>query len=133
AGELVDVQALDDLVLAVLAGDGEGGDEALGDSPGYLRSEAMLDIYGVTEENWRDAVAEHPHFAIAESPAYVGRAVAALAADPGRHRWNGRSLSSGQLAQEYGFTDTDGTRPDGWAYFIDVVHGGKDATADDYR
>ncbi|MFF8829109.1 SDR family oxidoreductase [Streptomyces sp. NPDC015131] len=111
----------------------EVGCTAVALSPGYLRSEMMLDIYGVTEENWRDALAREPHFAIAESPAYVGRAVAALAADPDRARWNGASLSSGQLAKEYGFTDTDGSRPDGWAYFIEVVHGGKDATADDYR
>ncbi|GAA2491154.1 SDR family oxidoreductase [Streptomyces gobitricini] len=111
----------------------EVGGTAVALSPGYLRSEMMLDIYGVTEENWRDAVGKEPHFAIAESPAYVGRAVAALAADPDRHRWNGQSLSSGQLAKEYGFTDTDGSRPDGWAYFIEVVHGGKNATADDYR
>ncbi|MET9800746.1 SDR family oxidoreductase [Streptomyces sp. NPDC006368] len=111
----------------------EVGGTAVALSPGYLRSEMMLDIYGVREENWRDAVEREPHFAIAESPAYVGRAVAALAADPDRARWNGRSLSSGQLAKEYGFTDTDGSQPDGWAYFIDVVHGGKDATADDYR
>ncbi|MGW1887606.1 SDR family oxidoreductase [Streptomyces sp. NPDC001970] len=102
-------------------------------SPGYLRSEQMLEAFGVREENWRDAIAEQPHFAIAESPAYVGRAVAALASDPERARWNGRSLSSGQLAKEYGFTDVDGSRPDGWAYFEDVVYGGKDGTADDYR
>ncbi|MER7112465.1 SDR family oxidoreductase [Streptomyces sp. NPDC000229] len=111
----------------------EAGGTAVALSPGYLRSEMMLDIYGVTEENWRDATKKDPHFAVAESPAYVGRAVAALAADPDRHRWNGQSLSSGQLAEVYGFTDTDGSRPDGWAYFIDVVHGGRDATADDYR
>ncbi|WP_228982929.1 SDR family oxidoreductase [Streptomyces sp. DH12] len=111
----------------------EVGGTAVALTPGYLRSEAMLDHYGVREENWRDALAKEPHFAIAESPVYVGRAVAALAADPDRHRWNGRSLSSGQLAREYGFTDADGSRPDGWAYFIEVVHGGRDATADDYR
>ncbi|MFF9864272.1 SDR family oxidoreductase [Streptomyces sp. NPDC013953] len=111
----------------------EVGGTAVALSPGYLRSEMMLDIYGVTEENWRDALAKEPHFAVAESPAYVGRAVAALAADPDRARWNGQSLSSGQLAKVYGFTDTDGSRPDGWAYFIDVVHGGKDAPVEDYR
>ncbi|WP_031069645.1 SDR family oxidoreductase [Streptomyces sp. NRRL S-118] len=111
----------------------EVGGTAVALSPGYLRSEMMLDIYGVTEENWRDALAKEPHFAVAESPAYVGRAVAALAADPDRARWNGQSLSSGQLAKVYGFTDTDGSRPDGWAYFLDVVHGGKDAPVEDYR
>ncbi|MDH2407162.1 SDR family oxidoreductase [Streptomyces chitinivorans] len=102
-------------------------------SPGFLRSEEMLDALGVSEENWRDALAQDPHFAIAESPAYIGRAVAALACDPDAARWSGRSLSSGQLAIEYGFTDTDGSRPDGWRYFIEVVHGGKEATPEDYR
>ncbi|MGW2561891.1 SDR family oxidoreductase [Streptomyces sp. NPDC001514] len=102
-------------------------------SPGFLRSEQMLEVFGVREENWRDAIAEQPHFAVAESPVYVGRAVAALAADPERARWNGQSLSSGQLAKAYGFTDVDGSRPDAWAYFEEVVHGGKDAPVDDYR
>ncbi|MGW7195049.1 SDR family oxidoreductase [Streptomyces chryseus] len=102
-------------------------------TPGFLRSEEMLDNFGVTEENWRDAIAEVPGFEVAESPVYVGRAVAALAADPGRARWNGRSLSSGQLAKEYGFTDADGSRPDGWPYYAEVVQGGKDAPVSDYR
>ncbi|MFC5804585.1 SDR family oxidoreductase [Streptomyces formicae] len=102
-------------------------------TPGFLRSEEMLDAFGVREDNWRDAVAERPHFAIAESPLYVGRAVAAVAADPERARWNGQSLSSGQLAKAYGFTDADGSRPDAWAYFEEVEYGGKDAPADAYR
>ncbi|MEU2431705.1 MULTISPECIES: SDR family oxidoreductase [unclassified Streptomyces] len=102
-------------------------------TPGYLRSEQMLDAFGVREDNWRDAVAERPHFAISESPVYVGRAVAAVAADPERARWNGQSLSSGQLARAYGFTDVDGSRPDAWAYFEEVEYGGKDAPADAYR
>lgn len=102
-------------------------------SPGFLRSEEMLDAFGVGEANWRDACAREPHFAVAESPVYVGRAVAALAADPDRARWNGQSLSSGRLAKEYGFTDADGSQPDAWSYFRDVVHGGKDAPVDDYR
>jgi NAD(P)-dependent dehydrogenase (short-subunit alcohol dehydrogenase family) len=76
-------------------------------TPGWLRSEAMLDAYGVTESNWRDATTSSPHFAISESPAFVGRAVAALARDPDVARWNGKSLSSGQLAQVYGFTDLE--------------------------
>ncbi|MGW4891676.1 SDR family oxidoreductase [Kitasatospora sp. NPDC004240] len=111
----------------------EFGGTAVALTPGFLRSEQMLDVFGVREENWRDAVAEEPHFAIAESPVYIGRAVAALAADPERARWSGRSLSSGQLAREYGFTDADGSRPDAWAYFEEVVHGGKDAPVEDYR
>ncbi|MEJ8656759.1 SDR family oxidoreductase [Streptomyces sp. MS1.AVA.4] len=102
-------------------------------TPGFLRSEQMLDTFGVREENWREAIAGQPHFAIAESPVYVGRAVAALAADPERARWNGQSLSSGQLAKEYGFTDADGSRPDAWGYFEDVVYGGEEGTAEDYR
>ncbi|MGW0560958.1 SDR family oxidoreductase [Streptomyces sp. NPDC003016] len=102
-------------------------------TPGFLRSEQMLDMLGVTEDTWRDAVEKVPEFAIAESPVLVGRAVAALAADPGKRRWNGRSLSSGQLAKEYGFTDADGSRPDAWLYFKEVVRGDKDAPVDDYR
>jgi len=81
-------------------------------TPGWLRSEAMLEAYGVTESNWRDATTRSPHFAISESPAFVGRADAALAQDPDVSRWNGKSLSSGQLAKIYGFTDLDGSQPD---------------------
>ncbi len=87
------------------------GATAVSLTPGWLRSEAMLETYGVTESSWRDATARVPHFAISESPAFVGRAVAALAADPDRSRWNGRSLSSGELAKVYGFTDLDGSQP----------------------
>jgi NAD(P)-dependent dehydrogenase (short-subunit alcohol dehydrogenase family) len=90
-------------------------------TPGWMRSEVMLEHHGVTEENWRDATERTPHFCISETPRYVGRAVAALAADPDRARWSGRSLSSGQLAQLYGFTDLDGTRPDCWRYMVEVV------------
>jgi len=90
-------------------------------TPGWMRSEGMLDHYGVTEDNWRDATRRTPHFCISESPRYVGRAVVALAADPDRARWNGESLSSGQLAQVYGFTDLDGTRPDCWRYMVEVM------------
>ena len=72
----------------------------------------MLEAYGVTEENWRDATADlQPHFAISETPAFVGRAVAALAADPDVARWNGQSLSSGGLAKVYGFTDPTAADP----------------------
>lgn len=109
------------------------GGTAVSVTPGFLRSEAMLDLFGVTEGNWRDAIAEVPEFVIAESPVFVARAVAAIAADGARSRWNGRSLSSGQLAKEYGFTDADGSRPDAWGYITDVVLGGKDAPASDYR
>ncbi|MCL6302058.1 SDR family oxidoreductase [Streptomyces kronopolitis] len=111
----------------------EHGGTAVSLSPGFLRSEEMLDHFGVTEETWREAVASSPHFAIAESPALIARGVRALAADPDKARWSGRSLSSGQLAKEYGFTDTDGSRPDCFGYFEDVVFGGRDAPAADYR
>lgn len=102
-------------------------------TPGYLRSEEMLDAFGVSEENWRDGTAKDPHFAMAESPTFIGRAVAALAADPEVARWNGQSLSSGQLAGEYGFTDTDGSRPDAWRYMRDVTAGIESVDAVDYR
>jgi NAD(P)-dependent dehydrogenase (short-subunit alcohol dehydrogenase family) len=102
-------------------------------SPGWLRSEAMLDGFGVTEETWRDATARIPHFAISESPSYVGRAVAALAADPDVRRWNGKSTSSGELAQVYGFTDLDGSRPDAWRYLVEVQDPGKPADTTGYR
>jgi NAD(P)-dependent dehydrogenase (short-subunit alcohol dehydrogenase family) len=87
------------------------GATAVSLTPGWLRSEAMLDAYGVTEQNWRDATKGSPHFAISETPAFVGRAVAALAQDPSVSRWSGQSLSSGHLAKIYGFTDLDGASP----------------------
>jgi NAD(P)-dependent dehydrogenase (short-subunit alcohol dehydrogenase family) len=102
-------------------------------TPGWLRSEMMLEAFGVREENWRDATAKVPHFVISETPRFVGRAVAALAADPDRARWNGQSLSSGGLAQVYGFTDLDGSRPDAWRYVPEVQDAGKPADATGYR
>ena len=102
-------------------------------SPGWLRSEQMLDNYGVGEANWRDAVAKQPHFVITETPRYVGRAVAALAADPQLARWSGQALSSGQLAKLYGFTDLDGSQPDAWRYLVEVQDAGKPADATGYR
>jgi NAD(P)-dependent dehydrogenase (short-subunit alcohol dehydrogenase family) len=102
-------------------------------SPGWLRSEQMLDNYRVTEANWRDAIAIQPHFAITETPRYVGRAVAHLAADPDVGRWNGQSLSSGGLAKVYGFTDVDGSRPDAWRYLVEVQDAGKPADVTGYR
>jgi NAD(P)-dependent dehydrogenase (short-subunit alcohol dehydrogenase family) len=105
------------------------GATAVALTPGWLRSEAMLEAFGVTEENWRDATARIPHFCISETPAFVGRAAAALAADPDVARWNGQSLSSGALAQVYGFTDLDGTQPDAWRYLVEVRE--TDRLADD--
>jgi NAD(P)-dependent dehydrogenase (short-subunit alcohol dehydrogenase family) len=109
------------------------GSTAVAISPGWLRSEAMLDAYGVTEETWLDATHVQPHFAISESPRYIGRAVAALAADPDVARWNGQSLSSGQLAPLYGFTDVDGSQPDAWRYLVEVQDPGKPADVTGYR
>ncbi|MGZ9934557.1 SDR family oxidoreductase [Streptomyces sp. NC-S4] len=112
---------------------GPRGATAVALTPGWLRSEMMLDTFGVTEANWRDALAKVPHFAISETPSYVGRAVAALAADPEVARWNGRSLSSGQLAREYGFTDLDGSRPDAWRYMVEVQDPDRPADTTGYR
>jgi NAD(P)-dependent dehydrogenase (short-subunit alcohol dehydrogenase family) len=119
------------------------GATAVAISPGFLRSEMMLDAFGVTEDHWRDAVdaaraaAGKPvapaEFALSESPRYVGRAVAAMAADAARARWNQRSVTSGQLAHEYGFTDVDGSQPDVWRYIEDVLESGGEADLDEYR
>jgi NAD(P)-dependent dehydrogenase (short-subunit alcohol dehydrogenase family) len=93
-------------------------------TPGWLRSEQMLDHFGVTEENWRDAIAENPDFAKSETPFYIGRAVVALAGDPSIMERTGHALSAGYLAQEYGFTDVDGRQPPGYAWGgIDVREG----------
>ena len=108
---------------------GARGATAVALTPGWLRSEMMLDAFGVTEDNWRDATERVPHFCISESPRYVGRAVAALATDPAVNRFNGQSLSSGELARVYGFTDLDGTRPDAWRYIVE--HRDKGLPADD--
>ncbi len=103
-------------------------------TPGWMRSELMLERYGVTEANWRDGAATNPHFAaISETPRFVGRAVAALAADPDIHRHNGGSFSSGGLAREYGFTDLDGSQPDCWRYLVEVQDAGRPADSAGYR
>jgi len=112
---------------------GPRGATAVALTPGWLRSELMLEAYGVTEATWREATARSPHFAISESPAFVGRAVVALAIDPEVSRWNGRSLSSGQLARVYGFTDLDGSQPDAWRYLVEVQDPGKPADVTGYR
>jgi NAD(P)-dependent dehydrogenase (short-subunit alcohol dehydrogenase family) len=103
-------------------------------TPGFLRSEEMLEHFGVTEDTWRDGIATDRWFAISETPHYVGRAVAALAADPDVARWAGKALSSGVLAKVYGFTDLDGSQPEASRFFADAYFGDrKDATAEDYR
>ncbi|MEU6314770.1 SDR family oxidoreductase [Streptomyces sp. NPDC047014] len=102
------------------------GIAAVAITPGFLRSEAMLDHFGVTEADWRDGVAQDPDFAHSESPAYLGRAVAALAADPGVMAKSGRALATWGLYEEYGFTDADGSRPDfaaHWARNLEEEHG----------
>jgi NAD(P)-dependent dehydrogenase (short-subunit alcohol dehydrogenase family) len=118
------------------------GATAVAITPGWLRSEMMLDAFGVTEERWRDALhrtAAHegpsapPDFALSESPRYVGRAVAALASDPGRARWNQQSVTSGQLAREYGFTDLDGSRPDAWRFIEEIRDRGRTADHNEFR
>jgi NAD(P)-dependent dehydrogenase (short-subunit alcohol dehydrogenase family) len=109
------------------------GATAVALTPGWLRSEMMLEHFGVTEGTWREALAREPHFAISESPRFVGRAVAALAADPDRGRHNGESLSSGGLAREYGFVDLDGSRPDCWRYLVEVRDAGRPADVEGYR
>jgi NAD(P)-dependent dehydrogenase (short-subunit alcohol dehydrogenase family) len=103
-------------------------------TPGWMRSEMMLEHFGVTEANWRDGAAVNPHFAaISETPRFVGRAVAALAADPDVHRRNGGSFSAGELARDYGFTDLDGSRPDCWRYLVEVQDAGLPADPTGYR
>jgi NAD(P)-dependent dehydrogenase (short-subunit alcohol dehydrogenase family) len=118
-GEAAETRAYDCTVVAM--------------TPGWLRSEAMLDIFGVTEENWRDALTQQPYFAISETPTFTGRTVAALAADPHRGRFNGQTVNSGQLAKVYEIDDVDGSRPDGWRYVAEVQEQGKDPDPTGYR
>jgi NAD(P)-dependent dehydrogenase (short-subunit alcohol dehydrogenase family) len=89
---------------------------ALGVTPGWLRSENMLELFGVQEHNWRDALEKAPGFAISESPTYVGRGVAGMAQDPHAAELAGRTVTARDLADRYGVTDIDGSRPDAWGY-----------------
>jgi NAD(P)-dependent dehydrogenase (short-subunit alcohol dehydrogenase family) len=109
------------------------GATAVAITPGWLRSEMMLDNFGVSEENWRESDSAPPDFGLSESPRYVGRAIVALASDPNRARWNQQSVDSGRLAREYGFTDVDGSRPDIWRFIEEVREPGLDSSLDDYR
>ena len=93
------------------------GVAAVAVTPGFLRSEAVLDHFGVSADTWRDAVAKDPNFAHSETPRFVGRAVAALAGDEAVLRWSGRALASWEPAKEYGFDDVDGARPDWGSHF----------------
>lgn len=114
------------------------GATAVAITPGFLRSEMMLEAFGVREDNWHDAVdpaaspPAPPSFAVSESPRYVGRAVVALASDPDRAKWNQRSVTSGGLAAHYGFTDIDGSRPDVWRY-MEAAESGLEVNPADYR
>lgn len=102
------------------------GVAAVAITPGFLRSEAMLETFGVTEDNWREGAAKDPNFAHSETPAYLGRAVAALAADPGIMTKSGRALATWSLYKEYGYTDADGTQPDfaaHWAKSLEKQYG----------
>jgi len=96
------------------------GATALAVTPGFLRSEAMLDHFGVTEGTWRDAVAVDPHFCLSESAHFLGRGVAALVGDPDRARWNGSVATSRALADAYQVDDVDGSRPD-WPRWMGEV------------
>jgi NAD(P)-dependent dehydrogenase (short-subunit alcohol dehydrogenase family) len=119
----------------------EHGGCALSVTPGWLRSEMMLDVFGVTEETWRDATRrpavegepDPADFGISESPAMIGRAIAALAADPDRNRWNKASVDSFALAEHYEVTDIDGSRPDAWRYIVEVREAGEPADVTGYR
>ncbi|PZG12074.1 SDR family oxidoreductase [Nonomuraea aridisoli] len=108
------------------------GGTAVAVTPGFLRSEAMLDNFGVSEDNWREAEAD-PTWMVSETPLYTGRGVAALARDPDRRRWTGRSVTSGDLAAAYGVTDADGSRPQVWRYITEVREKGGEAGWQDYR
>jgi NAD(P)-dependent dehydrogenase (short-subunit alcohol dehydrogenase family) len=109
------------------------GGTAVAITPGWLRSEIMLEHFGVSESNWRESKIAPPDFALSESPRFVGRAVAAIAADPGKSRWNQKSVHSGQLAKEYGFTDLDGSQPDVWRYMTEVREPGAPVDYNHYR
>ena len=118
------------------------GATAVALTPGWLRSEMMLDNFRVEEETWRDSLHRSPEdelpsappdFALSESPRYVGRAVVALASDPDRARWNQQSVNSGQLALEFGFTDLDGSQPDVWRYIEEIRESDLEADFADYR
>ena len=90
-------------------------------TPGFLRSEAMLDHFGVTEKNWRDGGRKDPHFLASETPLFVGRAIAALAADRSMFSRTGDTTSSWELARRYRLADEDGRRPDWGTYFVQKI------------
>lgn len=105
-----------------LSAAGFHGITAIALTPGFLRSEEMLDYFGVAEANWRDAVEKEPYFAESETPHYIGRAVAALAADPNVHEKHGKAWATWTLVDEYGFEDVDGRQPH-WGRFYKEMSG----------
>ena len=117
------------------------GATAVAITPGWLRSEMMLENFGVGEDNWREALHQRsgdrppapPDFALSESPRYIGRAIVALAVDRNRARWNQASVTSGQLGREYGFTDMDGSQPDIWRWMEEVREAGREGDIGAYR
>ncbi len=102
-------------------------------TPGWLRSEMMLDHFGVTEQNWREGTKKDPHFCISESPYFVARGLSSLCADPEKNGFNGQVLSSHDLSMSYGTTDLDGTKPDCWRYLDEVQEKGLPADDTGYR
>ena len=102
-------------------------------TPGWMRSEQMLENFGVTEANWRDTLTKVPHFCISETPYFVARGVVALASDNNSKRWSGKVLSSFDIAKEYGITDLDGSQPDCWRYTVEVDDKGLPADCTGYR
>lgn len=102
-------------------------------TPGWLRSEQMLENFGVSEANWRDALTTVPHFCISETPTFVARGIVALASDPANKNWSGKVLSSADLARQYGVTDVDGSQPDCWRYTVEIQDRGLPANPEGYR
>ena len=119
------------------------GGTAVAVTPGFLRSEIMLEAFAVTEDHWRDALdpargtrglpVAPDEFALSESPRFLGRGLAALAADPDRARWNQQSVTAGHLAGHYGVDDVDGSRPDAWGYIEDALEASGKGALEDYR
>jgi NAD(P)-dependent dehydrogenase (short-subunit alcohol dehydrogenase family) len=125
--------AVERITIGLTAELGDTTCTALAVTPGWLRSERMLENFDVTEETWRDALEQRPHFCISESPTYVARTIVGLASDPNVARYAGRVLSSAELARTYGVTDTDGTQPDCWRYLVEIQLPGRPATEQGYR
>jgi NAD(P)-dependent dehydrogenase (short-subunit alcohol dehydrogenase family) len=128
------VKAAVERIVTGLTAELEGTDcTAVAVTPGWMRSEQMLDDFGVMEETWRDALERVPHFCVSETPTYVARGIVALCADLDRGRYAGRVLSSAELARVYGVTDIDGSQPDSWRYLVEIQETGRPATELGYR